>query len=65
MNVDFKLILPLLILGLILIVISLVDLYKRDVNDVRWKNKIIWVLIICFISTLGPIAYLVFGRIDT
>lgn len=62
MNFDFKLLLPIIILSLILVIIALVDLFKRDASEVRWNNKIIWVLIICLISTVGPIAYLVFGR---
>lgn len=61
---DFKLILPIIVLNLILVVISLVDLYKREASEVRWNKKIIWVPIILFISAIGPIAYLVFGRIN-
>lgn len=52
---------PLLALDLILIVIALVDLIRRDPRTVRGK-KIIWALIILFISTLGPICYFVLGR---
>lgn len=56
--------LPIIILNLILITIALVDLFKRDVSEVRWNNKIIWVVITLCLSGIGPIAYLVFGRIN-
>ena len=55
------LILPLAIIELILIVVALVDLVRRDARQVR-GSKVAWVLIILLISTLGPICYLLLGR---
>ena len=54
------LIAPLLIIELVLLVIALVDLIRRQ--DVRYLPKWGWALIILFISMIGPIAYLILGR---
>lgn len=51
---------PLILLELILLIIALVDLVKRE--HVRGENKIVWALIIIFIQTIGPIVYLIWGR---
>lgn len=55
------LLLPIAIIELILILVALVDLIRRDPRQVR-GSKIAWVLIILFIGTLGPICYLLVGR---
>ncbi|USK70999.1 PLD nuclease N-terminal domain-containing protein [Peribacillus asahii] len=59
---DFMLILPLVMLQLILIIITLLDVAKRDVSTLQGENKLIWVLVILFINVIGPIMYLVIGR---
>ena len=51
---------PILVLEIILIVVSLVDLSKR--NKVQFNNKVVWVIIIVFLNLIGPILYLVWGR---
>jgi hypothetical protein len=56
-----SLIIPLGILELILIIVSLVDLIRREPARVNGP-KILWVLIILLISTIGPILYLIVGR---
>lgn len=56
------LLIPLIIIELVLIVVALIDLIRRDSRQVLGGNKLIWVLIILLISTLGPICYLVLGR---
>lgn len=56
----FIAILPLVVLQLILTVAALIDLARRD--KVTGSNKLIWALAIIFISTIGPIAYFIFGR---
>lgn len=61
-NFNFALLLPLIILELILVVVALVDLIKRDASTLRGESKLLWVLIILFINTVGPILYLVIGR---
>lgn len=57
-----EILLPLIILELILVIVALVDLSKRDKSSLRGENKLVWVLVILFISTIGPIIYLVMGR---
>jgi hypothetical protein len=52
--------LPLLAIQLGLLAWALVDLAKRE--RVRGGSKVIWLLIILFVNTLGSIAYLVWGR---
>lgn len=51
---------PLILIELGLLAWAVVDLVKRE--RVRGGNKLIWALVILFISTLGPIIYLVWGR---
>lgn len=52
---------PLFIIEVALVVIALVDLVKRE--RVRGGNKVVWVLVIIFVSTIGPIVYLLLGRV--
>jgi hypothetical protein len=50
---------PVLIIQLILIVIALIDLVKREHTlGPKWM----WALIILFINFIGPIVYFVVGR---
>ncbi|MCJ7744053.1 MAG: PLDc N-terminal domain-containing protein [Dehalococcoidales bacterium] len=51
---------PLFVLEVALMVIALVDLVKRE--RVRGSNKVVWALVIIFISIIGPIVYLLLGR---
>lgn len=62
MDFNFALILPLIILELILVIVALVDLVKRDASTIQGESKLLWGLIILFITTIGPILYLVIGR---
>ncbi|WP_075037501.1 PLD nuclease N-terminal domain-containing protein [Halobacillus dabanensis] len=58
-NEHIAIIAPLLIIQAILIVTALVSLIRTEVtNGPKWM----WALIILFISTIGPIAYFIFGR---
>ncbi|WP_214706894.1 MULTISPECIES: PLD nuclease N-terminal domain-containing protein [unclassified Exiguobacterium] len=51
--------LPFLILQLILLVVALIDLLKRqETNGPKW----VWLLVILFINILGPIIYFLWGR---
>lgn len=59
---QLTIILPLLLLNLILVVVALVDLIRRDNSRVRGEMKWPWVLVILLITTFGPIIYLVAGR---
>lgn len=56
-----SLVLPLAALELILIIVALVDLVRREPDQVN-GSKIMWGLIILFISTIGPICYFILGR---
>jgi hypothetical protein len=53
---------PLFILQLALMVIALIDLFKRE--GMKSNTRLIWVFVIILINVFGPIAYLVFGRKD-
>lgn len=55
--------LPLLLAELALLAFCLVDI-ARPARRVRGGNKLVWILVVLFISTLGPLAYLFFGRED-
>ncbi len=50
---------PLFVLEIALLVIALVDVVKRE--RVKGGNKVVWMLVIIFISIIGPIVYLLLG----
>lgn len=53
------LVIPIVILQLVLVVVGLMDLARRE----RTKGpKWMWALIILFIGVIGPVVYFVFGR---
>lgn len=54
---------PLAIAELALVVYCLVDLFRAD-RKVRGDSKLLWAVIVLVIGTLGPLAYLFFGRKD-
>ncbi len=51
---------PLLLIQLVLLIIALADLIKRE--KVRGGNKIIWALVIVLVNIIGPVLYLFIGR---
>ncbi len=53
---------PLLILQVVLMVVALVDLVKRE--RVRGGNKVIWGVVIVLVNIIGPIVYLLAGRLE-
>lgn len=56
---NWGLIAPFLVIQFLLIIIALVDWVKvKETNGPKW----VWLLIILFISLLGPIIYFIFGR---
>jgi hypothetical protein len=55
------LILPLIVLQIVLLIAALIDLTKPD-RRVRGDNKLIWALIIIFVSLFGPLLYFLVGR---
>jgi hypothetical protein len=52
---------PLIALQLVLLVAALYDLTRPE-RRVRGDNKIVWALIIIFVSMIGPILYFLAGR---
>ena len=58
---DWKLLLPVIAIELILIIVALTDLIRIDKSRVKGK-KWVWVLVIIGFQMLGPIAYFVAGR---
>ncbi|PFB26105.1 phosphatidylserine synthase [Bacillus cereus] len=55
-------ILPVIAVGVLLVSIALIDLYRH--RNTR-KNVLVWALIILFVNILGPILYFVMGRKDS
>ncbi|MCZ8541412.1 PLD nuclease N-terminal domain-containing protein [Psychrobacillus psychrodurans] len=55
-------VLPVILVGFILAMVALIDLYK---NKKSRNNVLIWTLIIIFGNTIGPILYFVIGRKDS
>ncbi|WP_274309940.1 PLD nuclease N-terminal domain-containing protein [Solibacillus daqui] len=55
-------ILPILIIGALLVLIALVDLFRH--RNTR-NNVLIWTLVILLGNTFGPILYFIFGRKDS
>ena len=64
MDLFLLLLLPLIVLQLVLLVAALVDLTRND-RQVRGGNKLVWALIIIFVSLLGPLLYFLIGREET
>ena len=52
---------PIIVIEIVLIIYSLRDLLRPE-RTVRGESKLMWGLVICFISLLGPILYLTVGR---
>ncbi|MFJ7734911.1 PLD nuclease N-terminal domain-containing protein [Lysinibacillus sp. NPDC097287] len=54
-------IIPFLLVGFLLILVALVDLYRHRTTR---ENVLIWTIVIVFFNTIGPILYFVIGRKD-
>jgi len=58
-SINWAVIAPLLVIQFILIIVALIDWIRiRETNGPKW----LWLLIILFISTLGPVLYFIIGR---
>ena len=58
-EINWALIAPLLVIQAILMIIALVDLIRTEkTNGPKWM----WVLIVIFINTFGPILYFIIGK---
>ena len=51
---------PLLIIEIVLWIVALLDLIRRE--QVRYFPKWVWAVIILVLNFIGPIAYLILGR---
>jgi hypothetical protein len=55
---------PIVLIDLGMVIYSIVDLYKPD-RRVRGGSKLVWLLIILLVGTLGWLLYLLIGREDS
>ena len=53
---------PLVIMQLVLMITALVSMLKRDTY--KMGNRVIWILVVVLVNTIGPILYFVLGRKD-
>lgn len=60
----FLAVLPLVLIILGIEIFALVDLIRRDKRDVMGGNKWVWAAIILLINMVGPVLYLIVGRVD-
>lgn len=58
--IDWKLLLPLILIYLMLTIAAIYDWLKAG-DNVR-GNRWVWLAVIVIISTVGPIIYFIFGR---
>lgn len=57
----YPVIAPLVVLQLILQVIAVVDLVRRESEQVRGP-KVVWVVVVVLFGLLASVAYFLFGR---
>lgn len=58
-NINWTVIAPLLAIQFILLVVALIDWIRiRETNGPKW----LWLIIILFVGTLGPVLYFIIGR---
>ena len=60
-GVLLAIVLPLVAIQLVLVVAALYDLTRPD-RRVRGDSKVVWVLIILLVATIGPLLYFLVGR---
>ena len=53
---------PLFVIQVALMVIALVDLFKRE--NMTSNTRLVWAFVIILINVIGPIVYLIAGRKD-
>ena len=60
LNEIIKIITPLIVIEMAL---KLYCLFKLSKDEIKIFNKPIWIAIIMLFSTIGPLSYLIFGRV--
>ncbi|MFT4416373.1 PLD nuclease N-terminal domain-containing protein [Fredinandcohnia humi] len=58
-QLNWGLLAPILVIQLILMVTALIDIARSESTN---GPKFLWVLVVIFISMIGPILYFVIGR---
>ena len=53
---------PLFVIQLALMVIALVDLFKRE--NMTSNTRLVWAFVIILLNVIGPVVYLIAGRKD-
>jgi hypothetical protein len=61
LTVNWNIIAPILVIQLILLTTAFISLYKTSATR---GPKWMWILIILFVSIIGPVLYFVIGRKD-
>ena len=51
---------PVIIVELALMIVALVDLFRRQYY--KSEGKLVWAIVIVIFGVIGPIVYLIFGR---
>lgn len=58
-SINWGLLLPIIIIQFVLMVIAVIDVIRsKETNG----PKAMWIVLVLFISLIGPIAYFIFGR---
>jgi len=60
-EVNWELFAPLIAIQVVLLVIALFDLSKRDKDAVR-GSKLLWVFVVILVNLIGPVLYFTVGR---
>ncbi|BAS26722.1 PLDc N-terminal domain-containing protein [Limnochorda pilosa] len=60
-----RLLWPLVVVELLLKAYALQDLAKQEPRAVRWHTRWVWALVILLVSTLGPLGYLLWGKVES
>ncbi|MGE8204215.1 PLDc N-terminal domain-containing protein [Heyndrickxia sp. NPDC080065] len=58
-SINWGLIAPIILIQLVLVIVAIIDLIRvKQANGPKW----LWVIIILFLSIVGPIIYFIVGR---
>ncbi len=60
-DVNWELFAPLIAIQVVLLVIALIDLGRRDREAVRGP-KLLWVFVVILVNLIGPVLYFTVGR---